>query len=1070
MKKIFALTALLAGFAVSAETFQVSPGNGSFEKAAKKWKPGDTILLAPGEYQSKLRRGGRHETCSGGLTLRAAIPGTAVFRGDRKAPEFTSCGNGVWKAHWKNSPEAVFERDTMTAYKYCGTPAEVRANSGSWSYDAKSGTLYVRTTDSAAPDRHYLTVGVTPDSGINLFCPPSGRGISNVLMEGFIVTGYYSRIIFPDQRLPHSQKKVPWGVVISHTEKNVIVRDVTAFLNGLGIGFCGNCAGGVIENCRAFGNRNPFCSSGDGIGIFNGSKDCVIRGCTGADNLGNDIFLYTGPIGSETVFSRNRAYGRIRVKAAKQKGFAVTDCIAKAYSHLSHPRHLKNSTASGFVEAGDQFLENNLLFRYEKGLSADRIYADVENFDCRLQSGVSESVANRAPASTEKNAVYFVKQGGQDSADGRSVATAFGSLAKAQETLMGSGADLYIIGSVKGDLTLKGLKNAAIRGRGTFPAAVDGTVTLEDCENVTLERLLPRAIAVRGGKQITVSQSTAPIRAENTAKLRLTHNHFTSAELKNCKDSFVTACVFDKKQVSGGSGWSDYNAYAEAVPAGEKHSFQAKAEPGKAGTFRNAWKFDGRAIDGMPVGPFRRQYRNVELRAEEPRIQSLSPKSGVITLSANIPFSGELFWGPDRKCGNKVTLENSASTHHIGLDGLLPGRQYFFRFQLRADIAKCFSNAELKKKPGQQVLGSEIRTFTTAKDFSEPKEYFVSPSGSDSAQGNESQPFASITHAVGLLQPGDTLTIRGGTYAETVDVPVSGTADHPITIRGVEGEKVRLCGGPGQALEEGFRVVNQSNLIFENMCLVGDRLAYDGFSSIPMLLVNSKNIVVRRMLVGGATYKIRAEKCLNLLIEDSVFSYGHAALEAVNTDVTIRNCVFAFGGVNQISLFNRNGEKCVLENCVLFDMLNMKGANAIVFVHDIAVFTERNNCFHTRFANESKRIYGWNVSGNELAKKNISEKLSKFPTLGRCQVPYAQYLKLTGRKRSSFFANPGLRIYPDFLVKYKNLNEFRKAGKRNERFSWEELEKADKIGKEEFSNYLPTNPEVIERGCGPRVK
>ena len=825
MKKSIALAAVLTGLAASAEVFNVSPGNGSFEKAAKNWKTGDTIILAPGEYHNTLRRGGGQPgkmiSTYGGLTVRAAIPGTAVFRGDRKAPEFTSCGGNVWKAPWKSIPEAVFERDTMTVYRYAGTVTEVQSNAGSWTYDAKTGTLYIRTTDSAAPDRHYLTVGVTPDSCINLYCLPTGKGICDVLMEGFLVTGYFSRIEFPDQRLPSSQKKVPWGLVISHTEKNVTVRNVTAFLNGLGLGFCNNNSGGTIENCRAFGNWNPFCSSGDGIGIFNGSKDCVIRDCMGADNLGNDIFLYAGQIGPETVFARNKAYGTIRVKATKEKGFVVSDCIAGGYSHLSFPHHLKNSTAFAFVPEANQFTGNNLLMRYEKGLSADKIFADPDNFDCRLQSGVPASVAKRAPAAADKNAVYFVKQGGQDSADGRSVATAFGSLKKAQEILLKSGADLYIIGPVKGDLTLKGLKNAAVRGRGAFPAAIEGTVTLEDCENVTLERLMPNSIVVRGGKQVTVSQSTAAIRAEKTANLRLTHNRFTSAELKDCNDSFVTACVFEKKQVSGGSGWSDYNAYAEEVPSDEKHSYQAKAEPGEKGTFRNAWLFDGRAIDGMPVGPFRRQYRNVELVVNEPRIHSLSPKSGVITLSANVPFSGELSWGPDRKCGNKVTLENSASTHHIGLDGLQPDRQYFFRFQLRADIAKCFSNAELKKKPGQVIVSSEIRTFTTAKDFSEPKEYFVSPSGSDSAPGNESRPFATISPAVGVLQPGDTLTIRGGTYAETVDVPVSGSPDRPITIRGAEGEKVRLCGGPGQALEDGFRVVNQSNLIFENLYLIG---------------------------------------------------------------------------------------------------------------------------------------------------------------------------------------------------------------------------------------------------------
>ena len=239
---------------------------------------------------------------------------------------------------------------------------------------------------------------------------------------------------------------------------------------------------------------------------------------------------------------------------------------------------------------------------------------------------------------------------------------------------------------------------------------------------------------------------------------------------------------------------------------------------------------------------------------------------------------------------------------------------------------------------------------------------------------------------------------------------------------------------------------------------------------MPMQLINTKNITVRRLLVGGAKHKIKAEKSSNLLIEDSVFCYGHEGVEAFDTSVTIRNCVFAFGGVNQITLRNYGGEKCVLENCIIMDMLNMKGSNAIVHVHDISAFTERNNCFHTRFAGENKRIYGWSLNGKEMAKKNVPEQIAKFPYLGRSQIPYGEFLKVTGRKRSSFFANPGLKIYPDFLIKYKDLADFRKSWKKNEKFSWEELNNATKIGREEFSNYLPTNPEVIKRGCGPRVK
>lgn len=69
----------------------------------------------------------------------------------------------------------------------------------------------------------------------------------------------------------------------------------------------------------------------------------------------------------------------------------------------------------------------------------------------------------------------------------------------------------------------------------------------------------------------------------------------------------------------------------------------------------------------MPVGPFRRQFRDVEFKIDPPRIHSLSPKSGVITLSANLPFRGDLYWGADKKCANRIVLENTSCTHHIGI-------------------------------------------------------------------------------------------------------------------------------------------------------------------------------------------------------------------------------------------------------------------------------------------------------------------------------------------------------------------------------------------------------------------
>ena len=55
--------------------------------------------------------------------------------------------------------------------------------------------------------------------------------------------------------------------------------------------------------------------------------------------------------------------------------------------------------------------------------------------------------------------------------------------------------------------------------------------------------------------------------------------------------------------------------------------------------------------------------------------------------------------------------------------------------------------------------------------------YYVSPTGSDSNLGTLTAPFLTINHGVRVLLPGDTLYIRGGTYAESlIDVIPSGVS------------------------------------------------------------------------------------------------------------------------------------------------------------------------------------------------------------------------------------------------------------------------------------------------------
>ena len=220
---------------------------------------------------------------------------------------------------------------------------------------------------------------------------------------------------------------------------------------------------------------------------------------------------------------------------------------------------------------------------------------------------------------------------------------------------------------------LKGVKNVAIRGRGRFAAVIRGGIILENCANVKLERLTPASITVKKGNGVSVTQCYGKFSAAETENLRLTHNFFKSARLADCKRSFITANVFTACAARNVTGWSDYNSYADTIPAREKHSFKARAMPGKRGTFRNAELFDGRAIDGMPVGPYRRQSRNVRLHLEGPRID-VTPETAVVEITGNIPFTGKLRWGDTPECAGVAAFSAASCRHRISLTGLRPDR------------------------------------------------------------------------------------------------------------------------------------------------------------------------------------------------------------------------------------------------------------------------------------------------------------------------------------------------------------------------------------------------------------
>jgi hypothetical protein len=83
------------------------------------------------------------------------------------------------------------------------------------------------------------------------------------------------------------------------------------------------------------------------------------------------------------------------------------------------------------------------------------------------------------------------------------------------------------------------------------------------------------------------------------------------------------------------------------------------------------------------------------------------------------------------------------------------------------------------------------------------KSWYIAPTGDDTAAGTLEQPFATLAHAQQAVAPGDTVFVRGGTYAlqeaqiaqkrgifaRAIVLDKSGTREKPITYRAYEGEQ-----------------------------------------------------------------------------------------------------------------------------------------------------------------------------------------------------------------------------------------------------------------------------------------
>ncbi len=187
-------------------------------------------------------------------------------------------------------------------------------------------------------------------------------------------------------------------------------------------------------------------------------------------------------------------------------------------------------------------------------------------------------------------------------------------------------------------------------------------------------------------------------------------------------------------------------------------------------------------------------------------------------------------------------------------------------------------------------------------------EFWVSPSGSDTATGSPQQPLRTIRRAVATAHPGDTVYVWAGRYEENVAVPAekSGTVEKWLTISAAPGDERQAVVGTEKPQVDAHGATSSA-------------FALQGVKYVR--LKGFKCVAPYRGRGSG----IGAHQCEHIeIINCLVTGGGQGGVDANNCDfVTIDGVEACFNGggtgwSSGISLFEPRGPENVIRNCICY--------------------------------------------------------------------------------------------------------------------------------------------------------